>query len=76
MYEHPLSEYMSGEWLNEVLIDGKWLEYHQCDVRRNPRTLIPKVVYLGKSKEVRHNGVIQEPWERSYHFWKNRDKVE
>ncbi len=72
MYEHPLSEEMSGGLLSEVLIDGKWIEYCECNKSRNPNSLIPDAVYLGKSKEVRHNGVVQEPWEEKYHFWKRK----
>ncbi|MBL7046229.1 MAG: hypothetical protein ISR95_01110 [Candidatus Marinimicrobia bacterium] len=73
MIEHPLSEEMSGGLSSEVLIDGKWIEYHQCDDSRKPRTLIPDAVYLGKSKEVRHNGVVQEPWEKAYYFWRKQE---
>ena len=69
MEEHPLREAKSGSWLTEVLIDAQWLKYDQCDDSRSPKSLIPGAVYLGKSKEIRLNGVVQEPKKKAIHFW-------
>jgi hypothetical protein len=73
MDEHPLSEYFQGTLVNEVLIDGEWIEYYQCCDSIEPRSLVPEAVYLGISKEVRYNGIIQEPWNKAFHFWKSRN---
>jgi len=73
MEEHPISDYLKGGWVNEVLIEGEWTEYCQCNKGIKPRILVPEAVYLGISKEVRHNGVVQVPWKTAYHFWKSRN---
>ncbi|NQV16201.1 hypothetical protein HQ531_12140 [bacterium] len=73
MEEHPLSDYMSGGWLTEVLIDGKWINYDQCDDSRKPESLIPGAAYLGKSKEVRLKGITQEPMKKPMYFWKIKE---
>ncbi|MBT4035060.1 MAG: hypothetical protein HOE61_09950 [Candidatus Marinimicrobia bacterium] len=70
MDEHPISDYLKGSWTSEVLIDGEWIEYCQCNRGKKPRILLLEEIYIDTSKEVRHNGVVQEPWETAYHFWK------
>jgi len=69
MYEHPLSERMSKEWLTEVKIDGKWMVYGICS--EGPNTRLIKGEYLGMSNEIRIDGRAQKPRPSQLHFWKN-----
>jgi hypothetical protein len=62
------------EWLAEVQIGGKWIEFDFCDADRNVKTSYPSGVYLGASKKTRYDGVTQEVWAVSYHFWTKAEK--
>jgi hypothetical protein len=57
------------EWLAEVHIGGKWIEFDFCDKNRSVKTSYPLGAYLGSSKETRYDGVAQEAWAETYHFW-------
>ena len=68
MEEHPLSDHEPKESVSEVNINGEWKIYGLMSKSFNTPYMHGR--YLGTSKEIRINGVVQEPRAKSFHFWK------
>ncbi len=65
--EHSLSEFRDKEYLTEVKIKNRWIEYRFCS--ENPTSNVIKGDYIGTSKEIRIDSEVQKPFEVEYHFW-------
>jgi hypothetical protein len=72
MEDRILSDHLPQKSFAEVLIEGEWLEYYLCSKNKRSDSLLAESVYLGKSQEIRINGIVQEPWKTAFHFWKSR----
>ena len=57
------------EWLAEVFINNEWVEFDFCDADRKVKPSYLLGAYLGSSTLTKYDGVTQELWSETYHFW-------